>query len=104
MELLMVQRLHVLQEVPGLQEKIIDGHNFAFCTDRTLLHPLPHSAASLLQLLEGLFDYFALFPLHSHAVCPMAGEETVRARLRRPGPGPDTLKLEVPLVVQVLHC
>ena len=61
--------LYQLQEVPGLQPKvlvlilkvlvdlitplqIVNGYNFAFCTDRALLPSLSTNPNSLLHLLE----------------------------------------------------
>ena len=69
--------LYQLQEVPGLEPKvlvlilkvlvdlitplkIVNGYNFAFCTDRALLPPLSHNPNSLLHLLE-VIDYFFLY-------------------------------------------
>ena len=67
--------LYQLQEVPGLEPKvlvlilivlvdlitplkIVNGYNFAFCTDRALLPPLSHNPNSLLHLLEVVNYYF----------------------------------------------
>merc|ERR1719447_852986 len=74
--------LYQLQEVPGLQPKIVNGYNFAFCTDRALLPPLSHNPDSLLHLLEGFLDYFAFFPFDTHAICPFAGQEVAVEDLR----------------------
>ena len=67
--------LHTLQRVPGLEERIIGGYNFAFCQDPSLLPRLPSNCSSLLHLLEGFLDYYAFFPYSTHAVCPAAGRE-----------------------------
>lgn len=67
--------LYQLQEVPGLQPKIVNGYNFAFCADRSLLLPLPDNYQSLMQLFEGFLDYFAFFPFETHVICPLAGQE-----------------------------
>ena len=67
--------LHNFQRVPGLQERIIGGYNFAFCQESGLLPPLPSNSSSLLHLLEGFMDYYAFFPYTTHAVCPAAGRE-----------------------------
>ena len=67
--------LYQLQEVPGLEPKvlvlilkvlvdlitplqIVNGYNFAFCTDRALLPSLSTNPNSLLHLLEVMNYYF----------------------------------------------
>ena len=67
--------LHLLQEVPGLEELSIGGYNFAFCQDTALLPPLRLTTSTVVQLLRGFLDYFANFPFSTHALCPTAGEE-----------------------------
>ena len=73
--------LHHLQRVPGLQERIIGGYNFAFCQEPGLLPCLPSNSSSLLHLLEGFLDYYAFFPYTTHAVCPAAGREVALSDL-----------------------
>lgn len=99
--------LHLLQEVPGLEELNISGYNFAFCQDIALLPPLHRTTSTVVQLLRGFLDYFTNFPFSTYALCPTAGEEVSLRDLRgaanlpsclhtRPGNIPDRLG---PLVI-----
>jgi len=74
--------LYQLQETPGLEPEIVNGHNFAYCVDRALLPPLPDNHQTLMELFEGFLDYFAFFPFGTHAICPLAGQEVSVEDLR----------------------
>ena len=102
--------LNILQNVPGVENIIIDGFNVAFSTDRSQLPPLQPNNSSLTDFLRNFFEYFTLFDFENNVICPLLGSPVLRDNLRTGVDLPDCLhnynrgqgrlKLETTIVIQ----
>ena len=84
--------LHILQDVPGLQQQIINDYNFAFSGDTRALPTLCQNSDSIVELLEAFFQYFSSFPFKVLAISPLAGEPVSLLGLLHGAPLPPSLQ------------
>ena len=73
--------LATLQDVPELEEVLLNDFNFSFCTDSSQLPPIPFGEdPTLVELLRGFFTFFADFDFNVFAVCPQEGQPAARLK------------------------
>ena len=78
--------LKALQDVPNLEPIFIEGYNFAFCSDLSILPILQPNECSIVDLLIGFFKYFSQFSFQNLVICPLAGASRLKVDMNPPRP------------------
>merc|ERR1719187_2496502 len=76
--------VHTYQTVPGVTPDMISGWNCGFTRRPKKLPSLPTNGASLLDLLQGFFNFFNNSDFKSSVICPLLGLAPLRSLFNDP--------------------